>query len=438
LTTTYDRHSDYYTTLLRQREPFLKSATQKETLAELTTEIDNVRLAWDWAVVHRQAAKIRQAVESLFWLYELRGAFQEGAALFARAAEKLHKPGESLETLDPEQKIALGRILTKQGYFLFRLGQFEQASHPLEQSISLLHSLDDRLALADALMYRGLMVYFMGDFGKAHALLRESLTLGNALNSKWTVALCLTLLGAVTQALGEYEEAYRLYQEGLAEWRALGGPRGITFCLSYFSTVAHGLGQYAEARQMLRESLEISLTVGDRWAIATALNHLGSVTLLQGEEIQHMETQNLLREGVVMFRELGERWSMARALNNLGILACLREDYPEARRAFFEAFTTAMETQTLPIALDALVGLTVVQAREGVAEPALEWVTHILQHPASTQEAKDRAEQLRAELEARLSAEQIRAIQGRARSFEAVVEEIVETKLFGKAYEIRS
>jgi hypothetical protein len=57
----------------------------------------------------------------------------------------------------------------------------------------------------------------------------------------------------------------------------------------------------------------------------------------------------------------------------------------------------------------------------------LELLMHVVQHPASSQEAKDRAEQLRAELEAQLSAQGIEAARARAgpRTFGAVVEELL-------------
>jgi len=62
-------------------------------------------------------------------------------------------------------------------------------------------------------------------------------------------------------------------------------------------------------------------------------------------------------------------------------------------------------------------------ARE--AEQALELSIYVLSHSASTQEAKDRAGQLRAEPEARLAPEQIAVARGRAqtKTFDALVAE---------------
>ena len=52
-----DRHSDFYLSLLRDRESDLKGAAQRVALNELKREIDNVRGAWGWAaggeILHR-------------------------------------------------------------------------------------------------------------------------------------------------------------------------------------------------------------------------------------------------------------------------------------------------------------------------------------------------------------------------------------------------
>ncbi|MCB0195484.1 MAG: helix-turn-helix domain-containing protein, partial [Anaerolineae bacterium] len=49
-TATQDRHADFYLNLIKIREPALKSDRQKEIIAELSANIDNIRTAWNWAV----------------------------------------------------------------------------------------------------------------------------------------------------------------------------------------------------------------------------------------------------------------------------------------------------------------------------------------------------------------------------------------------------
>ncbi len=80
------------------------------------------------------------------------------------------------------------------------------------------------------------------------------------------------------------------------------------------------------------------------------------------------------------------------------------------------------------MALSALAGFASLQAKQGDRDHALELLLLVLNHPASFQETKERATQLRAELEAQLTSQQVEAAQIRAKTttFEATGEEILQ------------
>ena len=72
-------------------------------------------------------------------------------------------------------------------------------------------------------------------------------------------------------------------------------------------------------------------------------------------------------------------------------------------------------------------GLASLQAKRGDIEQALELLLIVLNHPASLQGTKDRAEILCVELEARLTPQQIELAQVKARkqSFDQVVSQVL-------------
>ena len=82
-----------------------------------------------------------------------------------------------------------------------------------------------------------------------------------------------------------------------------------------------------------------------------------------------------------------------------------------------------MEAQATSLSLDVLVGLANLQAQSGEAEQAWELLTCVLGHSASSQEAKDRAQHLRAQLEPQLTPSQVAAAQeqAQAKTFDALV-----------------
>ncbi|HMD82822.1 MAG TPA: hypothetical protein VKE92_16005, partial [Anaerolineales bacterium] len=104
------------------------------------------------------------------------------------------------------------------------------------------------------------------------------------------------------------------------------------------------------------------------------------------------------------------------ALNLEGKIALSVGELTQAQKSFTEAGKVASEIQALPILLDALVGLATLAAQSGQHERALQWAVHILQHPSSTQDTRNRTEGLRLELETQLTAQQIETIRLRGQS----------------------
>ena len=100
----------------------------------------------------------------------------------------------------------------------------------------------------------------------------------------------------------------------------------------------------------------------------------------------------------------------------------------EAERGWRESLRMATEIHRAPVVLEALAGLASLRAKKGDKEYALELLLIILNHPASIQETRSHAEQLRIELEAQLTSQQVKAVQARAnaKTFETVVDEILK------------
>jgi hypothetical protein len=80
------------------------------------------------------------------------------------------------------------------------------------------------------------------------------------------------------------------------------------------------------------------------------------------------------------------------------------------------------------VALEALASFASLQAEPDDREQALELLLIVLNHPASLQETKNRADRLRAELEAQLTSQQVEAAQARVqvKTFEAAVDEVLK------------
>ena len=222
-----------------------------------------------------------------------------------------------------------------------------------------------------------LEMLLLGLSGSAAVLRFESMASWRRRRWPWVAA------GAVRHARGDYDEAYRWLSEALQLCRRTGDPHIALLIVTLFSQPAQELGRLSEADDLLRAGLRYARVTGDRWGTGLGLERLAALAQELGDVA---EARRQLEEAAALHREVGEQWSLSRSLIALSRLA-------EARAA-----------QTDHVG-------------------ALEMALFVLGHPASSQEARARAEKVRAGSEAQFSAAQLAEIRARAKnkSLEAFV-----------------
>jgi tetratricopeptide (TPR) repeat protein len=416
--TTNKKHAQYYLTLLQAREPVLRSRLQKETLAELRPEMDNLRMAWDFAVASAEVDLLRRAMGSMFYFYELHQYFKEAETLYRRGVEMAqtlirdsdHK-GDATERARLDG--ALGGMLAHQAYFLDRMGRNREALDLYHASITLLRPLDEPYALTFALVLYGSLCWAVGDLKQAMTHLQEGLPLSRTLEHPWTEAVALCFLGGTNHDLGNYDVAYKEFQESISICERMGDPYLTLFTSALFSRTAQMLGRLTESQDLLRESLQIAEESGNRWGIGLGLEQLAANAQAMGNPT---EARHLLEESASIYREIGDPWSLSRTLNATSQLALAQSDIAEAESSALSAFMIARDLEYSLNALEALAALAEIHARQGRSLSAFKMALFVLDHSASAQGAKDSAEKLRAKLEEQLTHEQVEIARSRARS----------------------
>jgi predicted ATPase/DNA-binding XRE family transcriptional regulator len=424
-TQTRDRHSTYYAALLEKWAGRIRSPKQVEILADMETEMDNVRRAWNWMVAHRQTDDIKRSLRGLWHFHEIRARFWEGAALFGEGVAALEWRDEA-GVEQPAQRLALmGQVQAQQGYFLAHLDRYEEAGELLHQSVAVLRSNTDRVAFAEALTYLAYMKYRMSAFVESRQYAQESLDINRALDNQLGIVFCLVILSYIHLAESDYEQAYTLSSESLAICRAvLGDPHGTADCLITLTAAARRLGRHAQARQWAEEGLEISKALNDRWGMAQTLRQLGILCLELGETEQ---AENLLRQSVAKSREVCDLTLMATVFINLGVVAGMKREAGKSKQYFLEALKAAMQTKSFVVARQALVELAEMEKRDGNAESALELAIYIAHHSSSHLDVTNRAEHLFTELITKFTTEQVEVIRAQAqtKTLETLTQELL-------------
>ncbi len=421
---TQARHGSYYLTFFGQADGRLRSSAQHEALAELTAEMDNFRAAWDWAVAHGEFALIEQTLRTFAMLYDTRGWYQEGLDTLGHAVDAL-ETAHGQSPPDRTNQVALGHLLTTRALLTYRLGKHEQARAMLERSLVILRPLNDPRVIVEPIAFLGTVMTLTGDYARAAELFGEGREKAVAVGDQWFAAMCLSLQGSVAMHFGQYDVAHEQLQAAMAEWRAIGDPRFTAFGLNHLGQSALILGRYDEARTALEESVALNISVGARWNLGHAYQGLGAVAQAQGE---HQRAVDMFRKGVDTFTELGGRFYVGQGLAEMGRSVFALGNDAEAERVWRESLHIATETRGTPVALTTVVGLASLRAKRGDKEHALELLSMALNHPASSQETRNRATQLRAELEAQLTSQQVEATQAwvQAKTFEVVVDELLK------------
>ena len=414
-----ERHCRFYLGLLRDRREALQSHAQGETIRELKAEIDNIRLAWKWAVEHEKFGLIGEALRTLGWLCNVGVMYGEGVEQIEMAVSALRSRSE-----EGQRQRVLGTALAQQGLLLFRQGRFDLALDRLEESLAILRPIGEPKLLADPLVLTGIIMLLNGEIERARSLLGHGLVEARAAADRFYTAYALYNLGYVASLLGKYVEGYEQMSAGLAMWRELGDPSSIALGLNHLTTTAIHLGRVEEAEAFLQESISLLTEVGDRWGLGTAYRLLGLVALAQGDPLQ---AQTRIRKSLELFEDIITGWDVARSLIYLGEATSETGELAEARDIFHEALRLAVEFDTIPLILDGLAGLAPLQAAAGDAELAYELAIVVLSHPATTHETKERASHICVETEAQLTADQVCSARGRVAniSLQAIVERLL-------------
>lgn len=298
---TQDRHSAYYASFLQAREGRLTNDPTSQ--AEVLTEFNNVRAAWQQALAPINVAVIEKSFLALSRFYWLRGYFNEAARVFTHAAARLRLSTGEVSTPDSGSLRLLGKLLSQQALFLLVLSRLEEAAVPAQEAARLGQIIQDADLEANAHLRLAGIAWAQGDYALARAA-----------NER-----CLAL--AQSAGLPEYE------MKGLAGLAA-----ALKNQFDYPAAIAAYLRALPLARQFENRHLE-----------GTILNGLGTLYEATGDFSQAILTYE---QALLLQKKLGDRHGAGTTQMNLGLMADLVGNYESAKARYAEAWQLLRETQT--------------------------------------------------------------------------------------------
>lgn len=416
---TQARHGKYFMEFLSQHGMSLRSSSQREALAELIAEVDNIRSALDWALVHKEYELVEQSLGAYSTFFDTLGWSQEALDTLSRVQTEL----ELKSSLSKTEQITLAHTLTSRSLFAFRAGQNEEARRMLERCLEMLNSLNEPQILAEALTFLGIIKVLTGDLASALKLFQDGLRVAHEIGDQWYEALCLTEIVGVRMWMGNVEDIHQQFQSAVESWRKTGDMRFTAFGLNSLGLGAVTIGKYDEARAALEESIVINTSVGDRWGLSNAYLVLGMAERAQERYIQSLDS---FRQSLQIFTDLGARWEMARVLSEMAHSTFALGNDSEAEQLWNQSLQLSLETQGTPTTIEAIVGIANIQAKCGDHENALRYLLFSIAHSAIIPNTRLQAEQLVSALREQVTAEEFESAQAFARSntIESVVKQM--------------
>ncbi len=281
---TYERLADYFSNLLAEQAERMKTVEQVAAFQAVENDLDNIRLAWTWAVDHLQVERLEQALLGLFLYCDVRylhDELQSGLEMASGRLDFARPLGES------EQRL-LAKLLTFQR-LTYRYASSNQSIEWQERALELRENLPPQDQMGVWFTYLVGISPFNANIAThiehpdAIRLLNENLAFLQRQDDRWGCALTQRQLGFRHEILGEIDSARQAYSEAASLFQACGDKIQLAWCLDDLGGMAVGRNDYVLADTLVSQAQEIFEELGEQANLASVLYDRGRYKEATGE-----------------------------------------------------------------------------------------------------------------------------------------------------------
>ncbi|MBG6239895.1 putative ATPase [Mycetocola sp. CAN_C7] len=268
LTDARAAHATYYVGLAAALEDELEGTRQREVIALLNDDRDNLRAAARYLLDSKEMVAVAQFTWCLLIYWWVGGLLGEVRAWMDEVLETDGIP-------DRTRAIAL--------YFSRSILLWHEANDRvvpgLAESVELFRRIDDRVGEGFALIFLALAVVAdkNPDTERAETSLRRSVELLRGAGYRWGESMALVTLGrlalmqdAVPDAIGRFQESLTLTRQGHDDL-------GTTVALQHLGWARFANGQTVDSRILFEESLETAAHIGHAEGVVYGLEGLTAI-----------------------------------------------------------------------------------------------------------------------------------------------------------------
>jgi predicted ATPase len=347
-------HLAYFVKLTAQAEPELYRSDQVFWLNRLDEELDNLRLALEWALATDVESGLRIVAGPVyrFWLFH------------STSRELGNWLAQLLQRYDGSTPLHVRALAIQSQCVVNNEGKFHEAHRLAEKSLQMARSLSDRHSEAFSLSILGGFTLLQGSVSEAIPLLEQSLAIYRALGDKVGQAGAIDWLSINNPDL---ERATAYATEGLRLCRELGDLAGVASILTTLARLTYSRGDFSSPAPWLEEVLSLARQLGDQVREDEALITYGTLAYWQAD---YPRARTLYEQGISLGEKIGYHYQNLWAQIYMAY-ALLRQGERRHARRLFEDGIRGMQKADLVIGLVfALEGLASLHAAHGQAERA--------------------------------------------------------------------
>ncbi|MBN1483863.1 MAG: tetratricopeptide repeat protein [Chloroflexia bacterium] len=396
-------HARYYGRLIRGLEPTLFGGSVGEALDHIRPELNNLRLAWQTAVEHRETAILNDLADSFMQLFDLSGLYREMRDMAMRAIRAL---AGQIDPAHSQDALALGRAYGLSAAFHFRLGENERAKEHGQTSLEIIAPFQPHVAYGHSLMYTGAAIYGLGDLEQATAYWQKGADAYRQAGSIWGECAALTNLSEAMLAQENLVTSRQYATAAHTLARQMDNRELQAVTLQILAVVALRERDFEQAVAHGKQAAALHRRVGHQAHVANALAILARIAAEQGDPQQALA---YLDESTVVLRQLGNLYYLDLRLVELGRTALEAKELERAEAALQEILGRADFAHIKREGLEALLLLAELRRRQGALQKALRLATFVTQNESADDEMRARAESCLQSLAGQLTADEIAA-----------------------------
>jgi predicted ATPase/predicted Ser/Thr protein kinase len=325
-----ERMAEHYSSFLGERAAHIVGPRRRIAAQDVNGEIDNIRVAVDWMLEHRQAERLCESLQTLGVFYHSRRSRLETERVFGAIANAF-APNELLSS-HPAQK-AFGVALVYQAMACEELGRKREGLELMSRAVAALAGTEHESARALASTMYAVVGSGLVEPTQLVASVEHGIALYRKLGDDWSLIRALSVACKVyVRSVGDLGKAEAAMREAIALQRLLAAG-SIVFpeSLAGLGQVRYSRGHRREGCELVLESLKLAENADDAWATLLALQFAARAHRELGD---YPAAEALARRCLVRARELGSMETVAWSQLTLGSILREESRLDEATEAY--------------------------------------------------------------------------------------------------------